>query len=151
MAINGKTFMDAGLKGKIDSFYAPATIALLINDSGGDLNEGSSMTAVASKELPDGNGYERKQVTLPSATIENTNPRQATATSEEITFTASGGNIPEFTHIAFVINGSTTVGSTDGIIDRVEPVNNGTPISLNDGESYKHSFIQSETGEYIES
>jgi hypothetical protein len=151
MAINNKTPMNEGLQAKIDDFYAPNTVAFLIDDSGGNLNNTSTMTQVAAQELPAGNGYGRIQVNIPFSAIQGTNPVQAVSTSDDIVFQASGGNIPLFTHICFVINGNTTVGNTTGKIDRIEPVNNGTPISLNDGESYKHSFVHKEQVTYANS
>jgi len=137
--------MEQGLKARIDSYYAPQTIAFLVKDNSGALNAASNMAAVAGLELPAGNGYGRQAVTLPPAAIVS---GKAESTSEQITFQASGGVIPEFSHICFVIGGSTTVGSTAGAIERIEPVNNGTPLSLNDGESYIHTFTQSEEGAY---
>ncbi|PNW34960.1 UNVERIFIED_CONTAM: hypothetical protein BEN50_17925 [Euhalothece sp. KZN 001] len=148
MAINQKTFMEEGLKARIDNYYAPQTIAFLINDSGGVLTPSSDMAAVAGLELPAGNGYTRQAVTLPSASIVS---GSAESTSDQIIFQASGGNIPQFSHICFCVGGSTTVGSTTGKIDRIEPVNNGTPLSLNDGESYIHQFTQTESGNYVTS
>jgi len=146
MAITQNTFMEEGLKAKIDNYYAPQTIAFLINDSSGTLTASSTMTSVVALELPSGNGYARQAVTLPKASIIAGN---AEAQSEDIVFQASDGNIPTFSHICFCLGGSTTVGSTTGTIDRIEPVNNNSPLTLNDGESYIHSFLHRESGNYL--
>ena len=146
MAITQNTFMEAGLKAKIDNYYAPQTIAFLINDPSGTLTASSTMTNVVALELPSGNGYARQAVTLPTASIIAGN---AEAQGDDIVFQASGGNIPTFSHICFCLGGSTTVGSTTGTIDRIEPVNNNSPLSLNDGESYIHSFLHRESGNYL--
>jgi hypothetical protein len=143
--------MDEGLKAKIDNYYAPNTVALLINDDAGILDSTSTMSDVASLELPSGNGYSRISLTIPASFMESGTPKKARSDANQITFTAQGGNIPVFSHICFVVGGNTTVGDTTGIIDRIEPVNNGTPTGLNNGESYKHSFIQRESGNYITS
>jgi len=146
MPITSKTFMEDGLKAKINDYYAPQTIAFLVNDSGGALTPSSDMTAIAGLELPSGNGYSRKNVTLPNAVIVSGN---AESTSQQVVFTANGGVMPQFSHICFVIGGTTSVGDTTGVIDRVEPVNNGVPITLQDGESYIHQFTHVEKGNYV--
>lgn len=131
MAITSKTVMDEGLLNIIDSYFGNNLVAFLVNDSSGTLDKTFSMSSVASLEIAEGNGYTRKQVTLNSASMVGS---QASATSQELDYTASGGTIPQFTHIAFVIGGTTTVGDTTGIVDRVEPVSSGNAITLNDGE-----------------
>ena len=146
MPITVKTFMQSGLKAKIDNYYAPNVIAFLVNDSGGTLTNASTMVDVSALELPSGNGYARQLVTLPTASIIGGN---AESQSDDIVFQASGGNIPTFSHICFVVGGNTTVGDSSGVIDRVEPVNNNSPISLQDGESYIHSYLHRETGNYV--
>ena len=152
MAITKKTIMDEGIKAKIDNYYAPNTIALLIDDQPGDLTGESSIAEVVAKELPEGNGYERKQVSLSSAFIENNgSSKKARADSLQMLFTAQGGNIPVFSHICFIVGGSLIIGDTSGVIDRIEPSNSGEPIGLNNGRSYRHSFIQRESGNYITS
>jgi len=98
-----------------------------------------------SLEIPEGNGYARKAVTLNNATMVGS---QSTAVSQEFDWTATGGTIPEFTHVCFITNGSTTHGSTTGVINRVEPVSNGNATSLNDGEKYIYSFQVSVIASY---
>lgn len=131
MSITSKTVMDEGLLNIIDSYFGGNLVAFLVDDGSGTLDRTFSMSSVASLEIPDGNGYTRKQVTLNSASMVGS---QASATSVELDWTASGGTIPQFTHICFVIGGSTTNGSTGGVVDRVEPVSSGSSISLADGE-----------------
>ena len=147
MAITQNTFMEAGLKAKIDNYYAPQTIAILINDPSGTLTASSLMADVVALEIDDNQAYNRQTVVFPPAVI---TAGRAEAQSDPIVFEAVNFDISTFTHICFVLGGSTTGGdASTGIPDRIEPVNNGVPLSLARGESYIHSFLHQEEGNYL--
>jgi hypothetical protein len=137
--------MDEGKKDIIDNYLGGSLVAFLINDSSGTLDATFSLSSIVSLEIPEGNGYTRKAVTLNNSTMVGS---QSTAVSQEFDWTATGGTIPEFTHVCFITNGSTTHGSTTGVINRVEPVSNGNATSLNDGEKYIYSFQVSVIASY---
>lgn len=116
MSITSKTTMNEGLLNILDDYFGNNLVAFLIDDSSGTLDKTSSMSTVSSLEIPSGNGYSRKTVILNGASMVGS---QASTTSQELDWTASGGTIPNFSHICFVIKGSTTVGDSTGVIDRV--------------------------------
>jgi hypothetical protein len=145
MAISTKTVMDEGLLNMIDNYLGSNLIAFLVNDNSGTLDKTFSMSSVASLEISEGFGYTRKQVTLNSASMVGS---VASATSQELDWTASGGTIPAFTHICFAIGGNLTNGDTSGVINRIEPVSSGSSISLGDGEKYIYSFQVTQVGTY---
>jgi hypothetical protein len=147
MAINAPTPTEEGLKARIDNYYQGSTIAILIDDSAGDLTPTSDINAVVGKELTDtSTGYTRIQANLPNASAGGS-PLQATAQSQDLIWTATG-NMPLFTHVAYIIGGNLTVGDTTGVIDRIEPVNNNNPVDLLNGEKYKTSFLHKEELNY---
>ena len=131
MAITSKTVMDEGLLNILDDYFGNNLVAFLVNDNSGTLDRTFSMSSVASLEIAEGNGYVRKQVTLNNAGMVG---NQASATSQELDWTAAGGTIPAFTHICFVIGGNLTNLDATGVIDRIEPVSSGSSITLSDGE-----------------
>lgn len=154
MAINTRTVMDEGLADILDYYFGGGnTIIILINDLSGTLDDTSTITQVVNQEISSAGGYTRKTLTFPSATINNSFTAAAETTSNTVTWTATGAAIDTFTHAALIIRGNSAIGDTTGVINRVEPVLNGsvisTGLSLPQGASYSYNTLKRALGEYV--
>ena len=142
-----KLSSDEGKKAILDSFINANLFAFLIDDPGNTIDGSSSMAGAAALEIIEGNGYTRKAVVLPNATIRTspTNPaeRIATAIAPTQSWLATG-TIPNFTKICYAKGTTNTRGAAAGTLIRVEHALHdaqGQPVtvSLLSGQSYRHT------------
>ena len=140
---------DEGKKGAIDNYINVGLHAFLISDPSDSVDASSSMVGATAMEIPEGNGYARKPVILPPATIriatDGSGERIATSLAPQQQWSAAG-DVPSFDKICYARGATSIRGATSGTLIRVEHANqdvNGNPVAvvLVSGQSYRHTAV----------
>lgn len=122
----------------LQTLVPSSEVALLVNDPTNTLTHTSSMAAIVALEIAATNGYLRASLTPITNSVAGAGG-SLTETIPNAVFTASGGAMPQFTHLVRIIGGLATHGDTTGTPKRIDACT-GSPINLVAGQNYTHSL-----------